>query len=183
MKLFLKGGKCYGPKCPFVKRSYPPGGSQRRQMKLSEFAIQLREKQKAKRTYGLRERQFKKYFLKSYQSKEDTAKKLMEILESRIDNVVYRAGAAASRISARQMVVHGKIKINGKKINKPSLLVKVKDKISFTLPKNFKPIDGQSPAWLNVDRKTNLIEIVSQPFVSPHEIGLNSQLIIEYYSR
>jgi len=129
-KLFLKGERCYGNKCAVTRRTYAPGQHGAQRKKLSEYGVQLREKQKAKRFYGLLESQFKKYFEMAARKKGITGELLLQILESRLDNVVYRMGFATTRAEARQLVRHGHFEVNGKRVNIPSYLVKVNDTIS-----------------------------------------------------
>ena len=133
-KLFLKGEKCDGPKCTLDKRSFPPGvhGNNKRMSKLTNYGRQLLEKQKAKRTYGLREKQFRNYFEEAFKKVGNTGELLFRFLESRLDNTVYRIGFAPSRRAARQMVGHGNVVINGKKVNIPSYQVKVGDVIGIS---------------------------------------------------
>lgn len=183
-KLFLKGEKCFSPKCPMIKRPFPPGSTNTRQIKLSEYGVQLKEKQKARHTYGLSEGQFKKYFVIASQSKDSTTEKFMEILESRIDNTVFRAGLVSSRPAARQMVSHRLVKLNGKKVNIASILIKKGDVIQLAKkPNNFKISSTGAPSWLALDKKTLEIKINSTPKVTPEELGIDAQLIVEFYNR
>ena len=183
-KLFLKGDKCFSTKCPMIKRPFPPGSTSTRQAKLSDFGIQLKEKQKARHTYGLSESQFKKYFKIASQSGESTTEKFMEILESRIDNVIFRAGLTPSRASARQLVSHRLATLNGKKINIASILVKKEDIIKIVKPpKNLKVASGNLPSWLSLHKKNLEITINSKPKITPEELGIDAQLIVEFYNR
>ena len=198
-KLFLKEGKCYTPKCPVVLKTYPPGarrtgaGSKRPRKTLSEYGFQLREKQKLKFFYLLRERQFKNYIQKAAKSKgSDTISRLAELLELRLDNVVYRLGLAQSRSVARQLVSHGHIMVNGKKINIPSYHVKTGDKISIRPQsaskiifenleiylKKYKP-----PVWLEMDKDKKEGKVVGKPQAQDIEIKTNLNAIVEFYSR
>ena len=129
-KLFLKGSRCYTDKCSIARRNYAPGQHGQKRKKQSDYGMQLREKQKAKAFYGVLESQFRKYFEEASRSKEVTGLKLLQILESRLDNVVYRLGLATSRAQARQLVRHGHFTVNGKKVNIPSYLTKVGDVIA-----------------------------------------------------
>ena len=129
-KLFLKGERCYSDKCSINRRNYAPGQNGQKRAKLSEYGTQLREKQKAKAYYGVGEKQFRKYFEMAANSKEKTGDKLLTLLESRLDNVVYRLGFASSRAQARMLVTHATFDVNGKKVNIPSFLVKPGDVIS-----------------------------------------------------
>jgi small subunit ribosomal protein S4 len=195
-KLFLKGSRCLTPKCSFERRSYPPGQhgreSQFRRGRASDYLLQLREKQKMRRIYGLMERQFSKYFSQAEQRSGLTGSNLLIILESRLDNVVYRLGFAESRAQARQLVQHGHVMLNDRKTNVPSALVGGGDKVSIrqeSLQRNyFKALrqdldDRQVPRWLNLDAK-NLTAIVNQrPTRDDIDVSLNEQLVVEYYSR
>ena len=183
-KLFLKGSKCSLPSCPFNKRSHAPGetGSKRRFKRVSDYAIQLSEKQKARAIYGISEAQMSNYFTKARKTKSATGEKLISFLESRLDNVVFRAGFTESRDAARQVVAHGKIRLNGKKAKTPSLQVKPSDEIK--LPESEKG-SGQNKSlvdWIKrVDAKTVLVK--RAPGKSDVQEPFNEQLIIEYYSR
>lgn len=189
-KLFLKGEKCQTEKCPFSRRSYPPGHHGRIPKRGgSEYSIRLREKQKARRIYGLTERQFEKYFDVASAKKGATGEKLLEFLERRLDNVVFRLGFAVSRQAARQMVHHGGIEVNGKKVDVPSCQVKEGDVIKVR-PKYVelaklvaeKFPDHISPVWLV---RSGEIEgsVVAIPKREEIDTVLEDHLIIEYYSR
>lgn len=193
-KLFLKGDRCFSPKCSFEKRSYPPGlhGRQAQfRRKESDYRVQLRGKQKVRRVYGVFEKQFRRYFRQAQHQKGLTGVNLLVILESRLDNVVYRLGFASSRAQARQMISHGHFDVNGRKTNVPSFLVNPDDTIVVrdnskkkTLFKELaKSIDGaRVPEWLELD-VTNLAgRIISLPAREHIEATLNEQLIVEYYS-
>ncbi len=179
-KLFLKGEKCFGAKCPVSRKPYPPGkfgskSSKRRRPArgLSEYGIQLRNKQKQKFSYGLRERQYANYLKEARQKgKGDVRDYLFQILESRLDNVVFRMGFTDSRANARQMVSHGHITVNGRKIDIPSYRSKKGDKISIKTQSinknNFKDLDIKikkynPPLWINLDREKKVGEIISKP--------------------
>ncbi len=194
-KLFLKGERCLSLKCAMEKRAYPPGmhgkGSQF-QHKASDYALQLREKQKAKRIYGVLERQFRRYFQEALRSKGLTGATLLIMLERRLDNVVYRLGLADSRAQARQLVRHGHFAVNGKKTDIPSFLVKVGDVITVRERSRkttyFKEIlerlgERMVPEWLNFDRETLTARVVALPTRDQIDVTLNEQLIVEYYSR
>lgn len=178
-KLFLKGEKCNSPKCPFVKRSYAPGdaGSKGSLKKLSDFGIQLKEKQKARAVYGLSERQMENYV------KNNPGENLIDILESRIDSVIHKIGISESRRQARQLISHGKIMLNGKKIKSSSVPTKNGDIISLH---NLKVEIRKSalPAYVK-QTSDNSFELVDQPsIVIKSDLNkINDQLIIEYYSR
>ncbi len=189
-KLFLKGDKCASAKCPFGKRSYPPGQHGQGKKRVSEFGIRLREKQKARRIYSLSERQFRHYFEIAAQSKGSTGEKLLELLERRLDNVLWRLGVAASRAEARQIVRNGHILVNGKKVNIPSFSVKTDNVITVReKSKGFvkaiieKLKDRTVPSWLVLDSEKLEGKIVSVPKRSDIDALIEEQLIVEFYSR
>ena len=195
-KLFLKGERCLGPKCAIESRSYPPGIHGRRatfRRKQSDFGMQLREKQKARRVYGVMEKQFRRYFKEASRRKGLTGATLLAILESRLDNVVYRLGFADSRAQARQLVRHGHFDVNGRKTDIPSYLVSSGDVISVrgvSRSKGYFKDRAQvmqgnvnSPAWLNLNLAEMSGSVVGEPSREDVEIPLNEQLIVEYYSR
>lgn len=181
-KLFLKGEKCFSPKCSLTKRSYGPGIHGQARHRMTEYALQLAEKQKAKAIYGIRERQFKKYYFNAAKTKVNTADALITILETRLDNIVYRLGFASSRPQSRQMIKHGKILVNDQKINIPSYNVKVKDIIK---PKNKNIIleKIELPVWLSLDKKNLQGEVVKLPQKKDIPLNFSEEMIIEYYSR
>lgn len=188
--MFLKGDKCYTDKCPFKRRPYAPGQHGQLPSKPSEYSIRLREKQKARRTYGISERQFKAYFEKSLKWKGVTGEKLLELLERRLDNVIYRLGFSASRAQARQFVRHGHITVNGRKVDIPSLMVKTGDtvKVKDALSGKVKLImektgEKQPPAWLSAD--TSLLEGKVENIPKRSDIGepITESMIVEFYSR
>lgn len=191
-KLFLKGAKCISQKCPLLKKNYAPGshGTKSSFSKQSEYGRQLREKQKAKRIYQIPERQFKKYYQLATSKEGITGDTLLRILEQRLDNVVYRAGFAASRRQARQLVSHGLIKVNDRKCTISSRLVKIGD-IVRTNPKikGVKVFEGlekqkdQSPKWLKTDLKKGETEISFLPEKDDTERSIEAQLIVEFYSK
>jgi small subunit ribosomal protein S4 len=150
---------------------------------MSNYALQLREKQKARHSYGLSEKQFKNYFSQAARYSGSTAERLIQLLESRIDNCVYRAGLAPSRRAARQIVSHARTKLNGKKVSIPSIQLKKGDKVEVKLIKDGKLSGLKPPDWIKVDKKLPGFEIINQPQIAPEEMDLNLQLIIEYYSR
>lgn len=195
-KLFLKGARCLSPKCSFERRSYPPGQHGRekqfRRGRASNYLLQLREKQKARRIYGVMERQFSNYFVRAERRAGLTGTNLLAILESRLDNVVYRLGIASSRAQARQVVRHGHIMLNGRKTNVPSAFVSKDDAISIrpeSLRRNyFKTLrqeidDRQVPRWLSLDASNLTGSVLNLPARDDIDISLNEQLIVEYYSR
>ena len=191
-KLFLKGDKCYGPKCTVGKRPTPPGEhGQARQRKMSEYGLQLREKQKAKRTYGVLENQFHRYFETAERQKGITGDNLMILLERRLDNVIYRLGFGSSRPQARQLVLHGHVLINGKKVTIPSYLVDVNDEISIA-PKaaeteRFKALrEGTGrvvPQWMTIDAANLKATISAMPKREDIDLSIQENLIVEHYSR
>ncbi|HEX2241123.1 MAG TPA: 30S ribosomal protein S4 [Actinomycetota bacterium] len=191
-KLFLKGTRCESPKCPIEKGRPPPGEHGRGRVRESEYLHQLREKQKAKRFYGLGEKQFRSYYAEAARSKGVTGEELMRICESRLDNVTYRAGFAMNRRMARQLVSHGHFEVNGRRVNIPSFrvkpgdVVKVRDR-SRTLGRiveNTAYAEGREiPTWLASNLKELAVEIRALP--ERHEIDapVQEQLIVEYYSK
>lgn len=191
-KLMLKGERCLTAKCAITKKRDVPGPSNRKMKQLSEYGIQMREKQKVKRIYGVLEKQFRNYYHEAIRVAGVSGENLLRLLELRLDNVVYRLGFAKSRNQARQFVAHGFISVNGKKMSIPSYSTKVGDKISFTENGNavgeVKTIaEGLKseyvPAWLSLDLSSKTGEIVTLPIRDHIEYPINEQLIIEYYSK
>lgn len=195
-KLFLKGARCLSPKCAFERRSYPPGQhgreNQFRKGRASDYLMQLREKQKARRIYGIMEEQFSRYFEKASRSKGLTGANLLILLERRLDNTIYRLGMAASRSQARQIVQHGHILLNGRKTNIPSALVSAGDAIAVrpqsTRRTYFKDLrqeldERRVPGWLSVDVANLGAKVLNLPNRDDIDVSLNEQLIVEYYSR
>ncbi|MEV4671307.1 MULTISPECIES: 30S ribosomal protein S4 [Actinomadura] len=192
MKLFLKGSKCMGPKCPIEIRPYPPGEHGRGRPKETEYLLQLREKQKARRIYGVLERQFHNYYVEANRQQGKTGDNLLALLERRLDNVVYRGGFAKSRDMARQLIRHGHIRVNGKKVNIPSALVNEADIIDVK-PKSMETTPFQVakaeigerpvPAWLGVDGEKMRILVHSLPVRQQIEAPVQEQLIVELYSK
>lgn len=180
-KLFLKGERCLTAKCGFIRRSYGPGmHGQKRRRRISDYGRQLAEKQKARAIYGVSEEQFKNYYKKAAQSKESTMEKIIEFLERRLDNTVYRLGFASSRKSARQLVSHGKVLINNKKVDIASYLVSKKEQIKVE-KEQIK--DKEIPSWLSYDRKKKIGKVESLPAVKTEGGEIDFQLIVEYYSK
>lgn len=183
-KLMLKGERCLSPKCAVVRKPYPPGQhGQGSFKKITEYGRQLREKQKAKRTYGIAEIQFHNYAVSATKMEGNTADNLLSILESRIDNVVFRAGFAPSRSAARQLVSHGKYAINSNRVTIPSILLKKGDVVA---PKKYVKSDQKNtnlPTWFTLDTKKDEIKITHTPLKEETETTINWNLIIEYYSR
>ncbi|UCC87632.1 MAG: 30S ribosomal protein S4 [Anaerolineales bacterium] len=194
-KLFLKGERCLSPKCAFERRSYAPGMHGRQaqfRRKESDYALQLRAKQRARRVYGVYERQFRRYFRDAQRQKGLTGLNLLILLETRLDNVVYRLGFASSRAQARQLVQHGHFDANGRKTNVPSFLVKPGDLIAVRDISRgnsyFKELSqnldgGQVPAWLSLDLPNLAGKVLDLPGRDDVDITLNEQLIVEFYSR
>jgi len=191
-KLFLKGDRCYTDKCAADRRPYPPGQHGQGRTKTSEYGLQLREKQKAKRYYGILESQFRSYFDMAIKRKGKTGENLLAILESRLDNTVYRLGFAMSRAEARQLVLHGHFMVNGRKVNIPSFLVKpgmiisIKEK-SRSLDKIKSVIEANSfrqpPKWLEYDAHALIAKVSSIPTREDIDIPIEEQLIVELYSK
>jgi small subunit ribosomal protein S4 len=192
MKLFFKGDRCFTDKCSFERRPYPPGQHGQARLKFSEFALQLREKQKTKRYYGLSEKQFARYFDSADASKEITGLALLKILETRLDNVVYSLGFAASRREARQMVSHNHILVNGKRVNIPSFSVKKGDVVEVTqnsreMNKVLAAIQSVArrtvPAWLEADHGAFKGTVKDLPAREDITVPVEENMIVEYYSR
>lgn len=192
MKLFLKGSKCDSPKCPFEKRPYPPGQHGRGRTKESEYLLQLREKQKAVRMYGVLEKQFGNYFVEANRQSGKTGDNLLRILELRLDNVVFRAGFAKSRDMARQLVNHGHLTVNGKKVDIPSFRVSPNDIIEVKpSSREMTPFvvahaevgERTVPAWLEVVPSKMRIIVHSLPERAVIDTPVQEQLIVELYSK
>ena len=195
-KLFLKGSRCLSPKCAFERRGYAPGQhgqrSQYRRGRASDYALQLREKQKARRIYGVLERQFRRYFREALRRPGLTGSNLLSILERRLDNVVYRLGFAESRAQARQLVQHGHFNVNGRRTNIPSYLVRSEDRIEVregsrrrTYFKQLSDVLGDRPVkdWLARDMAGLSGLVLRLPERVDIDLPINEQLIVEYYSR
>ncbi len=194
-KLFLKAERCYSPKCAIERRPYVPGAHGKKagfRRKMSDYGIQLREKQKARRIYGVLERQFRKYFETAQRTPGLTGENLLQGLECRLDNVVYRLGFAGNRAQARQIVNHGHILLNGRKLDIPSALVSEGDVISVrpeslsnTYFKDLAETLGHRSVvpWLTVDEANITGRVIALPNRSEIDTAVNEQLIVEYYSR
>ncbi len=191
-KLFLKGERCYTGKCAFERRAYAPGQHGQSRKKATEYGLQLRAKQQAKRYYGIQESQFYKYFLMAERKQGVTGENLLRICESRLDNVVYLLGWANSRAEARQLVTHGHYKVNGKKVNIPSYLIKAgdevaikdkskdSDKIKDTLEANAaRPV----PQWLDLNREALSAKVLALPTREQIMVPVEEHLIVELYSK
>ena len=191
-KLFLKGSRCYSDKCSISRRNYAPGQQGQKRAKLSEYGTQLREKQKTKSYYGVGEKQFRGYFEMASNRKGITGENLLQILESRLDNVVYRLGFGASRAQARQLVNHGQFAVNGKKVDIPSYLVKAGDVI--TVRENKKDngaikvnVEANAsrpvPAWLELNNETLSGKVIRLASREDVDIPIEEHLIVELYSK
>ncbi|MFZ5759733.1 MAG: 30S ribosomal protein S4 [Thermodesulfobacteriota bacterium] len=193
LKLFLKGDRCYSDKCSFEKRAFPPGQhGQSRLRKVSDYSIQLREKQKVRRIYGMLEGQFRRYFQIAESSKGVTGENLLMLLERRLDNAIFRLGFASSRTQARQLVKHNHILVNGKKVNIPSFLVSVNDVISVRekSKKVESIIDSVEsvarrgvPSWLDLEQATLTGKVKGMPVREEITMPIQEQLIVELYSK
>jgi len=188
-KLFLKGSRCYTDKCAVGRRSQAPGQHGAKKKKLSEYGVQLREKQKAKVFYGVLESQFRKYFDMASRKKGITGENLLQILETRLDNIVYRMGLATSRAEARQIVRHGHITINGSKVNIPSYLVSKNDVVAYAdSNEKIKEIMEQTagrvvPAWIDFNADQKKATIVELPKREEIDLEVQEHLIVELYSK
>ena len=191
-KLFLKGERCFSPKCAVERRGSAPGEHVRRRRRLSERGVQLREKQKAKQIYGVLERQFRGYYEEALKHKGVTGQNLMQLLERRLDNAVFRMGFADSRRQARQMVGHGRFKVNAKRMNVPSFLVSPGDVIIWkqagetpesleTLKENIR--GKAAPGWLGIDANALQGKVLALPQTGDIDTKIQDRLIIDYYSR
>jgi small subunit ribosomal protein S4 len=192
MKLFLKGDRCFKEKCAFERRGYAPGQHGRRRSKIQGYGIQLREKQKVKRMYGVLEQQFRNYFAKAARGKGITGATLLQMLERRLDNVVYRLGFASSRTMARQLVSHGHIQVNGRKVSIPSALVKPgsvvalreKSRKNEQIKICLDTAKGRGvPAWLELDADNFQGTVTALPSREEITMPVQEQLIVELYSK
>ena len=192
-KLFLKGERCYTPRCAVDRRKRPPGDHIPRRRRASDWALQLREKQKARFTYGVLERQFRKYFEIARDHSGATGDVLLQILERRLDNVVYRLSFVDSRRQGRQLVNHGHFSVNGKRVDIPSYMVKANDSITWRRSNGSTPefievlTEGLPkrpvPSWLTLDVANLTGQVASLPDMSEIDTGVDSRLIVEFYSR
>lgn len=192
MKLYLKGERCYTDKCSIKKRQYAPGQHGQGRKKLSEYGVQLREKQKARRYYGILEGQFRHYFELAEKKQGITGENLLSILETRLDNVAYRLGIGTSRAEARQLVRHGHVTVNGKKVNIPSFLVSVGDVITLKeasrdsekIKAVLESTSGRSvPKWLDYNRDTLEAKVIAAPAREDIDLEIAEHLIVELYSK
>jgi small subunit ribosomal protein S4 len=193
MKLFLKGERCYTEKCSYTRRPYPPGQHGQARIKLSEYAVRLREKQKVRRVYGIVEKQFRKYYFDATRRKGRTGEEMLGLLESRLDNVVHRIGFASTRAHARQLVKHNHILINGKRVNIPSYVLKAGDKLEVRessrkigdVNASLAQVEKRPMlSWLELD-KANFAGVFKGAPVREemNEPAIREQYIVEYYSR
>ena len=190
-KLFLKGDRCFGAKCAIVKRPTPPGQHGVSRKKQSQYGIQLREKQKARRAYGVLEGQFRGYFQQASRMRGVTGENLLMLLERRLDNVVYRLGMGDSRAHARQLVTHGHIRVNGKKVNIPSFRVKLNDEITIRSGsqrmENLKQLreegNRMGPKWLALDHENLVGKVIAMPQRDDIDLTIEEHQIVELYSR
>lgn len=189
-KLFLKGERCYSTKCAIDRRNYAPGQHGQGRKKISDYGLQLREKQKAKRFYGVLETQFKNYFEKAASKPGITGENLLTMLETRLDNVVFRMGFASSRKEAKQLVRHGHFQLNGHKVNIPSLtvsegdVIKVKENSSNSPKfKELKEAAVNTPGWVSVDFEKLEGKVISYPTRQDIDIPIEEHLIVELYSK
>ncbi|MEE8152222.1 MAG: 30S ribosomal protein S4 [candidate division NC10 bacterium] len=193
LKLFLKGDRCFSPKCAIEKRSYPPGvHGQRRRVKVTDYGLQLREKQKMKRIYGLFERQFRKYFRMAERQKGITGEGLLRLLERRLDNVVYRLGFSSSRAEARQLVNHGHFLVNGRRVDIPSYLVRSGDQVQVSgksreLLAIKAALEGAKkrglPSWLELDSQAMQGVVRALPAREDIVIPVQERLVVALYSK
>ena len=192
-KLYLKGDKCFSRKCPVERRAYPPGQhGQARQQKMSNYGVQLREKQKMRRIYGVREGQFRNYMKEALRRRGVTGEMLLQILEMRLDNVVYRLGFASSRAQGRQFVGHGHVLVNGRRVDIPSYIVKPNEVIEIAegartmspLLASVESAGGRGiPAWLQFDANKMIGTVLSAPIRDEIDTDVQESLIVEFYSR
>ena len=193
MKLFLKGQRCFGPKCAVDRRKYPPGEhGQGRRPKVTPYGVQLREKQKARRIYGVLENQFRNYFHRASRKQGVTGEILLQLLETRLDNIVYRLGLAPSRPAARQLVLHGHVHVNGRRVNVPSFSVRPGDSVSIA-PSSQKLAAvteavtnrrrTEMQAWLNFEEKTMTGVLLQVPAREDIPVPVQEHLIVELYSK
>jgi small subunit ribosomal protein S4 len=192
-KLFLKGERCYTEKCAFDRRPHPPGQHGQARVKLSEYGLRLREKQKVRRIYGVLERQFRKYFAEADRTKGVTGENLLSILERRLDSVVYRLGFAATRAEARQLVLHHHVTVNGKRVNIPSYMAKVGDRVTIReksreIPRIKESVEGAerrgASTWLELDKASFTGTVKALPVREENNaVEIKEQYIVEFYSR
>ena len=190
-KLFLKGDRCMTDRCSVERRTFPPGQHGRRRVKESDYRLQLREKQKARRVYGVLERQFRSYYRQALREKGKTGENLIRILESRLDNVVYRVGFASSRKQARQLVNHGHVTVNSRKVDIASyqvheglvVAIAAKSKGLDVVKAALSGIQREVPGWLQVDKKKLEAIVVERPAGESIDVPIRDEMIVELYSR
>ena len=191
-KLFLKGEKCYTNKCPVEKRTYPPGQHGQGRRKATDYGMHLREKQKVRRMYGVLEKQFRRYYEVANRRPGVTGENLLQVLECRLDNIVYRMGFAPSRPAARQLVLHGHIRVNGRKVDIPSYEVRAGDIVavkegSRNIPLIKSSIEAAAsrgvPEWLEVDWEQQTGKVLAVPAREQMDLAVQEHLIVEHYSR
>ncbi len=192
-KLYLKGDRCYSEKCAVARKGYPPGSHGRnRRQKVSEYGLQLREKQKTRRIYGVLEKQFRRYFQEADRRKGVTGETLLQILESRLDNIIFRMGLARSRSEARQLIRHGHFAVNNCKVNVPSYLTRPGDEISVREGSKSRPFFKEMSewgtaqgiaGWLEVDREKMKGKVIRLPLREELDVPISEHLIVELYSR
>ncbi len=192
LKLFLKGERCYTDKCAIERRNYPPGEHGQARPKFSEYSVQLREKQKLRRMYGILEGQFRRYFSMADRAKGVTGETLLQLLERRLDNTVYRIGFATSRAEARQLVRHGHFRVNGRKVNVPSFLVRAGDTVSVRdrsqkvarIQESLELAQRRGvPDWLEITPEAFAGRVKSLPARSDLTMPINEKLVVELYSK
>jgi len=191
MKLFLKGERCYSEKCSYTRRPYPPGQHGQARIKLSEYAVRLREKQKMRRIYGVLEKQFRNMYEEANRQPGITGENLLRMLELRLDNVAFRAAWGASRAQARQLVRHGHVLVNGKRVTIPSYRVRVDDVVSlkagsrelYVVRRNLDTLDRQLPLWLDAGDGRNQVRVASLPERQQIDESVRESLIVELYSK
>ena len=192
LKLFLKGGRCYTKKCSFERRPTPPGQHGVRRRKVGDYGLQLREKQKVRRVYGVLEKQFRNYFIEATRQSGVTGEALLRTLELRLDNIVFRLGFAPSRAAARQMVAHGHFAVNGVASNVPSYRLKVGDRVEVRVSHRERELfkvgqetirAHQAPDWLSLDAANYAGSVQALPRRDQMPLDFNEQLVVEYYSR
>jgi small subunit ribosomal protein S4 len=193
LKLFLKADRCYTDKCSYERNQYPPGQhGQARRMRVSEYGLQLREKQKVKRIYGLAEKQFRAYYAEAVRLKGNTGENLLQLLENRLDNTVFRLGFAGSRSQARQLVRHGHITVAGRKVNIPSFQMKVGDEVvvreksraaQFVVDAVERSVNRPQMSWLETDRANFSGKVLAAPVRAELTLPIQENLIVELYSR
>lgn len=180
VKLFLKGARCESPKCAVVLRQSAPGPRSKRRTRVTDYSLQLREKQKVKRIYGVPEGQFKNYYGQSRKSSVSTGEALLTRLERRLDNIIYRVGAAATRAQARQKILHGEVKVGGRPVRRAAYQVSAGDVVGF---KSNVFAERTVPPWLSLDKNRKTVTVKGTPSRDEIKEDINEQLIIEYYSR